>query len=838
MPPVEIRNTFGKVMEAIQAIPRDDLDFRLEVLKTIKRILKAYPVTRDIFRAVGGYVSLVSMIVALERAFQHPEEFTTNHIMAHDEIIDKLISVLQIIFAVFAESLRAHPVNKKYFIHDVGYPTLENALLLTGAMETTGIPQRLFGILFAFMLDDDTVYDLFQSDTSADQSHSMESRIEHTLADISMTVTNPEIAPTILGLQGTINDDAELSQAVLYALLMLAKKSRRNQVKLNSSGLILAALSRAFPREPSRENTLQQGVEKDLLTKIIGKLMTMGISYEELQYLFQSFTASNAIMALDNPAIDGLMDLILHGASQSRWPNFIQFNMADVGHSCLEVPSLPSFPPSSSGYTLMLWLHIERFDADAKLVLLSIYDSSRLTSKIYLDPSSRRLHIDVPGSKQTVKFESFEFREGCWYHLVLVHSRSRLGASLSACNQLVWDLGPCYLLLDTLEADAVNFYFNLGVRYKSLFQDSLRQFQTYEASTALVLNLRSVSKAFSRRDMSHNTIANAMRGGANVSMPENQIAFAFVASNVITELSHNGMTSTGMSDSMLEMIASEMEKSQLVLNTAIPKIASAIYAQHGNGYLYNEPVIAYPYGLDESMWKIGGCAVALRLIERSETSATLCKSTAILFEIIRYSWRNSEDMERSQGYEILAYLLKLKRELITIDLLELLLTFIGKDRKYPEDSIINNPFAYRYIILNFEIWKRTTVKVQKAHLDQFILFLQISKRRRFNMKRLQKVHLVKKMLLAFRMNIYAKELVPTVIHALKIVMMNNWNTENIRAVATFLASTVSQGKKGDKVHSMMFINTANNCFSVFIDRPIYTTKVTTGVTISQYFILL
>jgi hypothetical protein len=49
------------------------------------------------------------------------------------------------------------------------------------------------------------------------------------------------------------------------------------------------------------------------------------------------------------------------------------------------------------------------------------------------------------------------------------------------------------------------------------------------------------------------------------------------------------------------------------------------------------------------------------------------------------------------------------------------------------------------------------------------------------------------MLLAFRMNIYAKELIPHLVNSLKAIMLNNWNTESIRAVATFLASTVSKG---------------------------------------------
>lgn len=62
----------------------------------------------------------------------------------------------------------------------------------------------------------------------------------------------------------------------------------------------------------------------------------------------------------------------------------------------------------------------------------------------------------------------------------------------------------------------------------------------------------------------------------------------------------------------------------------------------------------------------------------------LGKAVAILCETVRYSWRNSEDMERHHGYEILAYLLKKRRELLTVDIVEQLLVFIGKDPAYPE----------------------------------------------------------------------------------------------------------------------------------------------------------
>ena len=51
------------------------------------------------------------------------------------------------------------------------------------------------------------------------------------------------------------------------------------------------------------------------------------------------------------------------------------------------------------------------------------------------------------------------------------------------------------------------------------------------------------------------------------------------------------------------------------------------------------------------------------------------------------------------------------------------------------------------------------------------------------------------MLLAFRMNIYSTTLTSEVVAALKTVTLCSWNTESIRAIATFLASTVSKGNE-------------------------------------------
>ncbi|CEG78631.1 hypothetical protein RMATCC62417_13208 [Rhizopus microsporus] len=749
-------------------------------------------------------------------------------------------------------------MNKQYFMKDVGYRTVENAIILTGALIQRHIAERVFGILLSFVIESEAVLDIFTSVTngqdntsgSAENDMYME-KIESMLSQSTVVLANPEIIPTILHLQKAALAHKQLCRAVLSALFALSQASRGNQVKLNRSGLLLTLLQRVFPDNETED--VEEDQDREIMLSLMKNLMNMGISSNELRYIFKRFDLNT-----ENNQSSDVLDLILHGASGSRWPGFIQFNDPTT---YLEIPQLANFPPPNPGYTLLFWLHIEKQNDVSSLPLFNVWSDQQQIFRVFIDARSKMLLVQSSYSKQPVLFKSFEFHVGFWYHLALVHNKSRLSPRLSsismyvngifiekvACSyipqpsvsfplratigyapgnslkkqHLIWNLGPTYLIQDTLEKETINLYFSLGPRYRSLYQDSLRQFQTYEATTSLYLTIRNMSKGRRSDSSDQQLLTSILDGSAFQMVPENKIVFAFSAYNTLSEGAYSGLTLTGMSLATRQTIIAENNNSRMIINAAVPKLDIAVYRPNSMGYLIGELIVAYPLGLDESICKIGGCAVALKLIECSQTAQNLCKATAFLFETIRYSWRNSADMERCHGYEILAYILKQKRDIITLELLELLLVFIGKNAQQPENSIINNPLVYRYVVLNFEIWKKTSLEVQKAQLDQFNLFLSTSNFRAFNVKRLQKIHLVKKLLLAFRMNIYSKELVPYVVKALKAVMLSNWDTEGIRAIATFLASTVSQGSMNTtKSNRLRSDSTHSTSSSATIDEDI------------------
>ncbi|KAI9243796.1 hypothetical protein BY458DRAFT_448092 [Sporodiniella umbellata] len=759
---------FSGVMEAIQGIPRDDLDLRLEALTTVNKLFKLDGSSRDAFKREGGFVSLVSMIIALEGTFGLSKE--NDSLAKTEDIQTKTLLLLQTIFSVLAESMYQHEINRQHFLKDVGYETLENAIALTGVFSQKWSAERMFGILFSFAVENEIMLDIFTAKEKKQEDHKQKyEQIESILNSSVIILANPEIMPVILHLQRLSMSHFLLSHSVLLVLLNLSQGSRGNQIKMNKSGLMLSLFERLFDKKLQGESE-----DKDILVSIIKNLMSMGISSKELRYMIKRLDLSSG-----KNSTEYLLDLALHGASGCRWPGFIQFsNPSD----CLEIPQLADFPPPNPGYTILFWLNIEKQNDFSSLPLFNVWSDNQQVFRIFVDARSKMLLIQSSYSKQPVLFKGFEFQTGLWYHLVLVHNKSRLASRLSSVS-----------MYDTIEKETISMFFNMGSRYRSLFQDSLEQFQTYEATTTLYLTLRNMAKG-KRNDSSDKQLLNSILGGSAFQyIPESKFVFAFFANNVLADGNHNGMSLTGISTATRQMIVSEINNSRMVLNSAVPKLDTAVYRPKSMGYLVGEPVTAYPFGLDESIWKIGGCSVVLKLIESAQTASTLSKTTALLLETIRFSWRNSADMERCHGYEILAYILKQKRDLITLELFELLLVFIGKDPKNFENSIINNPLAYRYVVLNFEVWKKTSIDVQKAHLEQFILFLNKSNSRSFNTKRLSRIHLVKKLLLAFRMNIYAKELVSYVVHALKAVMLSNWDTEGIKAVATFLASTVAQG---------------------------------------------
>lgn len=157
-----------------------------------------------------------------------------------------------------------------------------------------------------------------------------------------------------------------------------------------------------------------------------------------------------------------------------------------------------------------------------------------------------------------------------------------------------------------------------------------------EAATALNIYLSQVAATAKEKRhilLTSSYLIKAIKEGKP--FPEESILFSLGAGNVYDTVASRKWSMTG-----------ERVKERRVRNAALPS-PNRIHEPVGGFFRFEGDAFSLrPTCLDEAISIVGGPAVALRLIELSESSKTLAASTIILWESVKESWTASEDMER------------------------------------------------------------------------------------------------------------------------------------------------------------------------------------------------
>jgi beige protein homolog 1 len=659
-----------QLMEMAQTLDKREILLKTQILNIISHAFETTPSMRNSFRSFGGYVTLISVLVSLEEIYTEltsADGITTSEGVAIQE--KEVDGLVEAVLDLLRKSMTGSSINGRHFIKNVTYGSLENAIKMTGVLQNLQSTSKLFGTLLAFATDRDEFKNIFVPSNQLDENQPsttndvMTVSIETRLNSSSVRLVNADVMISIMNLQKEIGANHELSTQIFTSVLTLACGSRHNQILLNRNGMILHLLERLYPKptmfelsDVFEEHALTDA-ERHILTRLLQRLTALGMSYAELRYLFEAFEDQQSkTISLTKKSSAIFLDTLRHSVESSRWPNFIHLDLAAKQTSTITLDHVLPFPPSS-GYTLLFWIHIEKQTESSRLTILDVIQNGETKLSIAVDGQTRHLHIEVQGRKQIMSFDAFQFQPNYWYHIGLVHNRSRLGLTSSIMalyvngsfleqircpynlssgspqsklifgglapenlhvenRQVVWDLGPSYIIEDTLDSDIVNLLFNVGARYTALFQDSLKQFQSYETSTTLFLKLRSLSKASSKGDSSHSAFVEAMRGIGSTVIPEQKIVVALFAGNTLFEDAESMIYPCN--EGIKRFLASRNNFGNVTLNSAVPKINKALWQPNGLAYLLGSPLVVRPASVDDVLWKVGGFSAVLKLVEVAE----------------------------------------------------------------------------------------------------------------------------------------------------------------------------------------------------------------------------
>ena len=221
--------------------------------------------------------------------------------------------------------------------------------------------------------------------------------------------------------------------------------------------------------------------------------------------------------------------------------------------------------------------------------------------------------------------------------------------------------------------------------------------------------------------------------------------------------------------------------------------------------------MAVPKALDNASWCLtGSLPVLVCLLESAATKFAFLQSVEIFFECVKDNWRISEAMEKGNGFGILAALIREKlgfesgapagstrktapmlsfedRQSLPIELLQLVLEFVGYDKNKPEDSMIVNPMAYRVLLIDFDTWRRCDLETQKLYYGQFQRFVCPNKHQAFNLKRLLRMRVIRKIIEALKLEEFMPDVVESLMAAIEALTDNNSAGNMYRDLAMFVA---------------------------------------------------
>lgn len=634
---------------------------------------------------------------------------------------------------------------------------------------------------------------------------------------------NPEIVPAIVSIllkqrrhTGLQQDAYETEVLPALALLChLTISSHHNLACVHSTGILSEILPELLEGSTTSSVT-------SLLWNLADALVALGLnSLDDAYFLYRRASTSpeiaqfllKALRSSQSPAYVHF-DLSLHGYASVELPDLghtFPPPSSSAGYTISIWVRFEEFDPN---------LHTTIFGA------FDISQTCFVLIYLEKDTQNLILQTSITSSRPSVRFKSMKFERGQWYHVCIAHRRpgktsssraslfingdfvelvksqypsdplpsstagknsASIAASPSTSRQVQaffgtpqdlasqlgrgvvstrWSLASAQLFSDLLTDDLIAVQYQLGPQYNGNFQDCLGSFLTYKASAAL--NLRNENLHPGNVDRSD--IVLAIRHKASGLLPESHIILNISPATVFGGEDQYRVDKPYLLNSMSMPARKSLKQlirlggSAVIPNGAVPAINEALVRPYGVAVLTGDPFVITPQSLDAASWRIGGCtAVGLKLVELATSCEAVVHSVDILFESIRGSWRNSEAMERENGFSILAALLRSKtgagqsnyntdfgilprlassdeeRERLLYELLNLILTFLGYDQTSLENSVINNPLAYRILLVDLDIWRQGTLSVQQLYYNQFITFGVECKNHKFNAKRLSRM---------------------------------------------------------------------------------------------------
>ncbi|XP_052069301.1 WD repeat and FYVE domain-containing protein 3-like isoform X1 [Mytilus californianus] len=122
----------GTLLGLMHSSPVLSLQLKTHILKALLNVLRESHRSRTVFRRVGGFVYVMSVLVSMEGCLCDPPKVPWDQVRRTD-----VLSMLKTVFSTLTVAMRYEPANAKFFETEVRYDSLTEAVRLLGCFSST-----------------------------------------------------------------------------------------------------------------------------------------------------------------------------------------------------------------------------------------------------------------------------------------------------------------------------------------------------------------------------------------------------------------------------------------------------------------------------------------------------------------------------------------------------------------------------------------------------------------------------------------------------------------------------------------------------------------------------
>ncbi|KAM3862933.1 LOW QUALITY PROTEIN: WD repeat- and FYVE domain-containing protein 4 [Diretmus argenteus] len=286
---------------------------------------------------------------------------------------------------------------------------------------------------------------------------------------------------------------------------------------------------------------------------------------------------------------------------------------------------------------------------------------------------------------------------------------------------LVWRVGPTYLFEEVLSPEAVVAIYTQGTSYLGNF---LALCSIDHEPDAEPLPLRLVPEE--RISFGINPAIATITTVAQIREDYNEVDCRLIAKEIgITSRDHSTPTFLARNISQHLSGTARTIGAALVGHFGVRAFtpSSAV-----NGFLY-----------------VGGPAVVLSLVAMAPDDAALYAAVKVLLSVLETSPAMQQEMTRIDGYKLLAFLLKMKSNLVSSRTFQLVLYLSSSVELISGSVCLHNRPAFQALLCDLEMWQNTSDKLDLFVLNHFCEILKSSSESR-NAEVMHSVGLLPKLL--------------------------------------------------------------------------------------------